>query len=169
MRVWQAAMLAALVALVACSSVTGATRPEEPGWHVYRNSQYGYEIRYPDGYDLWATGIQGERDGSAFRIGLKEYQAPVPVLDVKIRPRTAAGQLPTLGMQVPDMDVNVRDVLVNGVAAREAQYRWKDSRDLGFVEVHMRGAVFEFTASAGTTDFHKTEWWAIISTFRFTD
>ena len=164
MRVWQAAMLATMIALSACATPPSAAHP---GWHIYRNSLYGYEISYPDGYDLWATGTQEQRDGSAFRIGFKEYQAPVPVLDVKIQPRTAAAALPTLGMQVPDMDVDMRDVMVNGVVAREAQYRWKGSRDLGFVEVHMRGAVFEFTAAAGTTDFHKTDWWAIISTFRF--
>ncbi|MGE5072084.1 MAG: hypothetical protein ACM3MF_01535 [Anaerolineae bacterium] len=167
MKVLRAVLLLVTITISACAPLPPATSPVNPGWHVHSNSRYGYEIRYPDRYDAWETGPEGERDGATFRVGLKEYQAPVPVLDVRVHPRMPAEQFPAIGMRINGMDAELRSVLVNGMAAREVQYRWAATHDLARVEVYVRGVVFEFMPSAGTTDFHQTEWWAIISTFRF--
>src|SRR5262245_29917348 len=53
-------------------------------WNVYTNAAYRYEIRYPDEFEVRATGREGQRDGAAIRIARKEYAAPTPVLDVYV-------------------------------------------------------------------------------------
>jgi hypothetical protein len=168
MRALLPALVLSVMGVAGCSPAKPVTQPT-PGWHLYTNSRYGYEIQYPDGYELWETGLEAERDGASIRIALKEYQAPVPVLDVQIQPRTPEEKFPKLGLQVPDMSASVDNALVNGMAAREVQYKWAAGDDLAIVQVYVRGVVFQYTAAAGTRDFHATEWWAILSTFRFMD
>jgi hypothetical protein len=153
--------------LSGCARQSAAEQPI-PGWHLYTNAKYDYQIQYPDGYEVWETGEEGKQDGASIRIGYKEYQAPVPVLDVKIEPRTRAATFPTLGMQVPDMTVKLDDVTLDGAPGRRAVYRWSQNGELAYVQVYVQGVLFEFMSEAGAIgDFDQTKWWDIISTFRF--
>jgi hypothetical protein len=133
--------------------VMGQGRPpasDPAAWNVYSNAKYGYEVRYPDGFEVWPTGPVGERDGRAIRIARKEHSAPAPVLDIQMQV-----PMPTLkalaDVELRDMDVTARDAEINGVPAREVTYRWK------------------INAQAGVHDAHETIWWTIISTFRLHD
>lgn len=133
-------------------------------WQVYRNARYGYEIRYPNGFELWPTGPVGERDGRAVRIALREHAAPVPVLDVRVLSETAAE--PWAAADLPDMDVALADVEVNGVRSIEVTYRWKVNGDIAFVDWHVQDTLIQFHAQPGLRDVRETVWWKIISTFR---
>lgn len=157
-----------LVVLASCSADKSETPQLKNGWQIYTNSKYGYEIQYPDGFELWATGLESERDGARIRIAFKEYAAPAPVLDIQVEPRVPLEQFPTLGAEVPKLTVRVEDILVNGRPAKQAQYHWAEGGDLAFAEIYLEGVIFRFDAAAGTRDFQEeTQWWAIISTFRF--
>ncbi len=150
----------------ACSPNGPAPQRLMPGWHLYSNNKYGYQIEYPDGYDLWETGTEQERDGAMIRIGLHEYEAPTPVLDVEVEPRRPLEKFPTLGTQIKDRSVSIEDIVLSGLQAREADYRWTATGELEFAEIYLNGVIFRFTALSGMPDFHETEWWTIISTFR---
>lgn len=158
-----------LLTLCSCARQMPATTPVNPGWHVYANTRYGYEIEYPDGYELWETGVESERDGASIRIGFKDYEAAIPVLDVQIEPRTPAERFPTLGTQIQDMSVRFDDVLVNGLPAKQAVYRWTANNELTYAQVYLQGVLFQLMGfSQVRADFHETDWWGIISSFRFT-
>ncbi len=163
-------MLTTLAFLMLCSCAPqAATRRQiASGWTVYSNSKYGYEISYPEGYDLWETGLEGERDGASVRIGLKEYQAPTPVLDVKIEPRTGTDAFDLLPADLKDLRLQLDDIQVSGAAAKQAQYRWVQDGDLAFVQINLDGVLFQFSAGPGMREFDGTPWREIISTFRFT-
>ncbi len=163
--------LFALTVLAATLGACGPTRnaPVHPDWHLYRNSQYGYQIEYPDGYDLWETGLQGERDGASISISLHEYQALGPALSVVISPKTASRPISPMGILPQDVSMQQRDIVLNGLNAHEVQYRWKATGDLAFVDIDLDGVLFEFLAGPSmTSDLHETQWYEIISTFRFT-
>ncbi len=70
-------------------------------------------------------------------------------------------------MELKDLTVAVTDFELSGRAAREATYHGKSNGELAFTEAYLDGVVFHFAAKAGTRDMHSTEWWAIISSFRF--
>ncbi|OHB75798.1 MAG: hypothetical protein A2Z34_07145 [Planctomycetes bacterium RBG_16_59_8] len=163
------AMAMILVVLCSCSPAAPPTLRSESGRHIYTNSKHGYEIRYPEGFDLWATGAEQERDGATIRVAFKDYAAPLPVLDIQVSPRTAREKFPSVDAQPNGMTVSAADVQVNGISGRQAQYRWTASGDLAFVEIYLEGVIFRFYTSTDIPDFQKTEWWAIISTFRFLD
>jgi hypothetical protein len=163
-RLWIVAIAA--IMLYGCAS--RPLSPIHPDWQLYHNSKYRYQIEYPNGYDLWETGLEGERDGSSIRIGLHEYEAVTPALDAHVGPQAAAHRFPALIVQPPDLTVQTGSILLNGLPAKETQLRWKPSGDLAFVDIEMEGVLFEFMASSGTLDFYRTDWWAIIQTFRFT-
>ena len=137
-------------------------------WHTYRNAKYGYEIGYPSGFEVWPTGPAGERDGRAIRIGRREYAAPVPVLDIRVQTQAPAVE-PPVDAELPDMDVTVGEVKINGVRATEVTYRWKTTGDIAFVNLHLRDAFIEFHAQPGLRDVRETVWWRIISTFSVRD
>jgi hypothetical protein len=166
MKSLRIAMSLAVVALCGCSTTTPAPQTPRPGWHVYTDSKYGYEIQYPDGMEVLATGTDPERDGQTIRIGFKEYAALAPALHIQVEPRTPEDQFPKLGTQVSGFTVSVDDIQVNGRPARQAQYHWTENGDLAFAEIYLEGVVFFFDAAAGVRDFQDTEWWAIVSTFR---
>jgi hypothetical protein len=157
-------ILLALCILGGCSRASPTTVPREPGWATYTNSKYGYEVQYPPGYEVRETGPEGARDGASLRVGYKEYEAPTPMLDIQVAPKTPPEGFPTLG-EWKDMTVSVSDVVVNGLAAKEAEYRWEANAELAFVEVWLDGVVFRFMASAGLQDFYDTPWWQIIASF----
>ncbi len=160
--------IAALAGLLAgCARAPMA--PVHPDWQLYSNSKYGYQIEYPDGYDLWATGPQGEQDGASIRISLHEYQALTPALDVHVMPNSADWRFPPLGIEPQDLSMELQDVSLNGVTASEVRYRWKATGDLAYVDIDLDGVLFLFMAGPSISeDFHESEWYAIISTFRFT-
>jgi hypothetical protein len=167
MKTTPPSVLLALFALCGCSTGIPTTLQPESTWSTYVNDKYGYSIQYPQGYDLWATGREGARDGATIRIGLKEYEAPAPVLDIQIEPRTPKDQFPSLPIQLSQMTASVTEVQLKGIPASIAEYRWKVTKELAFVEVYYAGVVFRFTAASGLNDFQETPWWAIITTFRF--
>ena len=70
--------------------------PQSPpgAWPIHSNPALGYELRHPGGYAVFATGPEGERDGSRIRVALEEYAAPAPVLDIYVRHGAAAMQMP---------------------------------------------------------------------------
>jgi hypothetical protein len=137
----------------------------EAGEYIYHNRRYDYEIRYPDGFDLWATGPEGRRDGRSIRIALKDHAAPTPVLDIQVYPRAPAPSPPP-GYQLVDLTVAVAEVVVAGRSGEQVEYRWKESGDLAFFEVYLDGVYFTFQAGPGVRDIRDTAWWKIISSFR---
>lgn len=151
-----------------CAGKASTTRQLSSGWQLYSNHKYGYEIAYPEGYGLWETGEEGNRDGATIRIGWLEYEALTPMLDIQVEPRTAANEFPVLGMQPQDLSVSVEDIALNGQPARQAVYRWLEGGKLALVEINSQGVLFRFQASPATGEFEGTEWQQIISTFRFT-
>ncbi len=76
---------------------------------------------------------------------------------------------PLVDAELPDMDVTVGDVEINGVRATEVTYRWKSTGDIAFVNLHLQDAFIEFHAQPGLRDVRETVWWRIISTFRVRD
>ena len=166
MKMLCAVLVMAAGALLGCAP-NRATTPQ-PGWHLYHNSKYGYEIQYPDGYGLWETGLEGQSDGQSIRIGWEEYQALTPMLDVQVEPRLAPGDFASLPARPEDLRVEVDDIQVNGLTAKLAQYYWKETGDLAFAQVSLRGVAFRFSASPSMRELRGTPWWSIISTFRFT-
>ncbi|MCP3994647.1 MAG: hypothetical protein GY722_06210 [bacterium] len=139
--------------------------PDTVDWQTYRNAKYGYEIRYPIDFETWPTGPPGERDGRTIRIARREYSAPVPVLD--IRAQAKMPDLETLGdLEIPNMELSVDNVTINGLPALELTYRWKTNGDIAFVHFHVGDVLIEFDAGAGLRDVRETPWWRIISTFR---
>lgn len=144
-------------------------RSTKRDWSVYRNQKYAYEIRYPDGVEVRETGPESRRDGASIRLGFKDYQAPVPALAVVVSPRTSDASFPSLGADVPGMTRSLADVELGNESVRLAQYRWKESGELAFAEVYLRGVVFRFDANSGVRDLRETQWWEIIATFRFLD
>jgi len=161
------AILLALCILCGCARARTATPPREPGWSTYTNDKYSYELQFPPGYEVGATGPEEARDGARLRVGYKEYAALTPMLDIQVAPKTPLERFPALGSAVPDMTVSVQDVVIDGLAAKEAEYRWQANDELAYVEVYLDGVVFWFAASAGLHDFHETPWWQIISSFRW--
>jgi len=135
-------------------------------WNTYSNAKYGYEIQYPDGFAVWATGVEGKRDGATIRVGLKNHAAPTPVLDIRVHPKTVEGRFPSLPVDSEQLTATVSEIHLNGKPARETAYHWKANDELVFSEVYLDGVVFHFQASSNTLNFHETEWWRIISSFR---
>jgi len=156
-----------VLAVLLCGCSLQAAPRVHPDWQFYFNRKYGYQIEYPAGYDLWETGLEGEQDGARIRIGLHEYQAVTPALDVLILPETAAARFPPLGMQPVDLTLRVQDIDLNGLPARRAEYRWKANGRLAYMDIEMDRVVFQFMAGPETRDFYATDWWSIIQTFRF--
>jgi len=141
--------------------------PSTPGWHVYRNNTYRYEIAYPPGYELWPTGPKSQRDGRNIRIGRENHSALTPMLDVEVSPRTPAQSFPMpLPDLRPDLVLITEDIDLNGRPARRAVYRWKESGDLSLVVVYRDGVVFRFMASHGMREIDRSDWWQIIASFR---
>jgi hypothetical protein len=158
-----------LLLLSAYASGCGQVSAEETttaDWQVYRNEQYGYEIRYPDGYELWPTGPEGRRDGASVRIAVKEHSAPAPVLDVHVGAAAAKFGLPEDEV-VPDMEAVVDEVEINGLAVRVVSWRWKENREIVFVDVFAPQVLLQFHAAPGLSSMRETVWWEIVGTFRF--
>jgi hypothetical protein len=125
-------------------------------------------IQYPDGFAVWATGVEGERDGASLRVAFKDYAAPVPVLDIQVHPKTAKDKFPTLGSEPKGLTVSILDVYLNGVAGKEADYHWTSTGELAFSDIDLDGVViFHFASGSGMKDLHGTQWWEIICSFRF--
>jgi hypothetical protein len=157
------------VSVLVSAMVPGHPMASDPAeWKIYRSAKYGYEIRYPEGFEAWPTGPVGERDGRAIRVARKEHTAPAPILDIQLNI-----PMPTLESlaeaKLRDMDVSVVETEMNGIPARKITYRWKINGEIVFVELYFRGVSIVFHAQAGIHDAHKTIWWRIISTFRFKD
>jgi hypothetical protein len=138
-------------------------------WHTYKNTKYGYEIRYPDGFELWATGREGQRDGGRIRIALKERTAPTPVLDIYVRYDVTTNPEHMLEAEPPSMAVAFEDTEIYGEPTRQLTYRWKESGHIALLEVRRPGVLFRFHPSPGLLDIRNTPWAKIISTFRFLD
>ena len=144
---------------------TDSAAPEFADWQTYRNTKYGYEIRYPIEFDAWPTGPVGERDGRTIRIGRREYSAAAPVLDIR-----AQVKMPNLesleDIEFPKMELSVDHVKIDDLQALELTYRWEGSGDIAFVNIHFDDLLIEFDAGAGLRDIRKTPWWKIISSIR---
>jgi hypothetical protein len=162
------AALLLLLFLPGCSAAQPAHATPQPGWILYANEKYGYEIQYPDGCDLWPTGPEGERDGASIRIGVKDRQAPVPVLDIQVEPRTPEAEFADAFVQSSDLRFESETVLIGKKPAKELTLYWKSNNEIAFVIIYLKGVVFQFSAEAGLQDFHASPWWEIISTFRLT-
>lgn len=158
--------------LLICGS-SGCTPPppslsrDESGWWIYRNAKYGYRIGHPEGYELWATGPEGERDGRSIRIGIENYAAPTPVLDVVLGPAVRIYETLAAGKPPKDMRVEVRAIEMGGGPARLVEFRWKSTGDLAIVEIHGPDVLFQFHAQPGLREFRGTIWWQIVSSFQF--
>jgi hypothetical protein len=165
----RAPFILALGFLVFCGCAE--KEPYRPGWHVYRNEKYQYEIQYPEGYDLWETGPEGERDGATIRIAPKDFAAPIPALGVHVYPQISVQErLEELSaLEQSDIVTSVGDVEVNGLSGKQIAYRWQSNGELLMVELFLGDVYFRYEASAGTEDLQGTPWWEIISTFRFLD
>ena len=164
----QARLSLVLLLLSGCAPGCGHGSAEEPttaGWQVYRNEQHGYEIRYPDGYELWPTGPKGRRDGASVRIALKEHAAPAPVLDVHVGAAAAKYGLPE-DEGSSDMEAVADEIEINGLAARVVSWRWKENQEIVFVNVSTPEVLFQFHAAPGLSSMRDTVWWEIVSTFR---
>ncbi len=168
MRALQILTTLAFLILCSCTPQAATRRQIDAGWTVYSNSKYGYEISYPEGYDLWETGPEGERDGASIRIGLTEYQALTPMLDVEIEPRMGTDEFARVPADLKDLRLQLDDIELGGAAAKQAEYRWVQDGDLAFVEINLEGVLFRFSAGPGMRELRNTPWWEIISTFRFT-
>jgi len=158
-----------LLLLAACAPGCGQIPAEETAnteWQVYRNERHGYEIRFPDGYELWPTGPEGRRDGASIRIALEEHAAPAPVLDVHVGAAAAKYGLPEDDGS-PDMELVADEVEINGLAARVVSRRWKESQEIVFVDVSAPRVLFQFHAAPGLSSMRDTVWWEIVGTFRF--
>jgi hypothetical protein len=153
--------------LQGCAPATPSYARTEPGWSVYSNDTYGYEIQYPEGFDRWPTGPEGQRDGASIRIAVKDRQSPVPVLDIRISPRTSEEEFTAASGKSVDFKIQPGAVSISGAPAKERIRFWKSNGEIAFVEIYLDGVVFQFAAASGLTDFHASEWWKIISTFRF--
>lgn len=164
-----------LLALALASSFGAACAPEgsstvrgESGWWVYSNARYGYQISYPEEYDLWPTGPEGQRDGATIRIARKNYAAPVPVLDVVIDPGESLRES-VVGVELVDMTAEVIDVNLGGKPGKQLALRWKANGELALVELSLDGVLFVFDPAPGLDEFEGTLWWEIASSFRFLD
>lgn len=156
-----------ILILCACSQAKPPTLQYDSGWYTYRNYKYGYEIRYPEGFDLWETGEAGSRDGANIRVAIKEFAAPAPVLDISLRPDKS---LRDLSPTIDDFfTVSAGDVEINGMPGERIEYRWKSTGELAFIEFYLDRVLFRFDAGPDPGDFYATPWWDIISTFRFFD
>jgi hypothetical protein len=161
-------MFLVLVAAQGCSSLAASATTPKPGWTLYSNAAYGYEIQYPDGFVLYPTGPEERRDGASIRIAIKDHQAPVPVLDIRVSPRTPESEFPDAYVLSPDLTSKSATVTIGGAQAEELTLRWKRNDEIAFVEIFLDGVIFQLAAEPGMTDFRASEWWNIISTFRFT-
>jgi hypothetical protein len=146
----------------------GKAMAQQAKWNTYSNQKHGYEIKYPEGFDLWPTGPEGKRDGASIRIALKEHQALTPVLDVQINPRTSKEQFLKKIMKPKDMTLEIKSMMINGSEAKQAEFRWEVNKEIAFVHIHLNGVVFRFAAASGLKNFSDSQWWQIISKFRFT-
>lgn len=153
-------------AWLGCASPRSTTSRDESGWSIYRNAKYGYEIRFPAGYELRATGREGERDGRAIRIGWKEYAAITPALHVTLDPTNSLYEV-TAGEELKERRAQVIDIELDGKPARRVEFRWKATGDLAVVEIHGHGVLFQFHAQPGLQELEGTVWWEIVSSFRF--
>ncbi|MBN1438982.1 MAG: hypothetical protein JW929_06180 [Anaerolineales bacterium] len=162
------AALAGIFCLHGCASASPNRATPKPGWTVYANDLYGYEIQYPQGYALWPTGPEGGRDGANIRIALADRAAPAPVLDIRISPRTPESEFPGPAASSGQFQAEANEVLIGGRPAREWILFWKSTGEIAFVEILADGVVFQFAAGPGPADFHASEWRQIVATFRLT-
>jgi hypothetical protein len=162
--------IAALLIVLNSVQLWGLETEKSPAaWQVYSNSKYGYELRFPKGFEVRPTGPEGRRDGATIRVARKEHATPIPVLDITVHPKTAHAGFPRLPAELKDFTVTVNEIHLGGKPAKEAIYRWTSNGEIAFSEVYLDGIVFHVAAAPGTMDMHKTEWWEIISSFRLID
>ncbi len=149
-----------------CDWVKGPSPYALKGWSRYKNISYGYEIYYPDKYDLWPTGPEGRRDGFSIRIAYKDYEAPVPVLDIQISPKVTRDEFEVSYGQLDDMDLTSSRRQIDSREGIQKEYRWKSNGETSLVAIYLDGMVFNFMAGSGIANFQETEWWMIVSSFR---
>ena len=167
MRKFLLATLPVLILFSGCSPAASSGKASKPGWSVYSNKIHGYAIEYPDGFDLWPTGPEGQQDGANIRIAIKNRQAAFPVLDVLVDPRTSESEFSDLIAPSAELAVESATGWIGGLQAQERVFHWKSTGEIAMARVFLDGVVFHFTAEPGLTAFHTSVWWEIISTFRF--
>ncbi len=74
-----------------------------------------------------------------------------------------------VGVELPDMDVTIVEVEINGAYATEVTYRWKANGDIAFVNWHVGDALIEFHPQPDLRDVRETVWWRIVTTLRLRD
>ena len=146
--------------------IAGASVSDVEQWQTYENPKFGYEIRYPDGFEVRPTGPLDKRDGRSIRIALREHAAPTPVMDIHVQEQGATLEPLTTG-ELPDMDVTTGDVKIGGIQGRQLEYRWKSNGEIAFFILYVDNVVIEFHADSGIRDMRKTIWWKVIETLRF--
>ncbi len=161
----RAGLIVPVLFLSAFPRVLAPAGRAQEGWRVYVNERYGYEIRYPDTHDLWPTGPEGERDGRSIRVAIKEFQAPRPILDLRVFPPPDMPE----GKEAPGPDLARDDepVIIGGIAGRLLTYRWKKTGAVSLVRVVLPGAMFTYQPPVGARDVRGSVWWKIIESFRW--
>jgi hypothetical protein len=167
MRKFLFATLPVLFLFSGCAPAAPRGAAPKPGWSVYSNKTYGYEIQYPKGFDLWPTGPEAEQDGANIRIAISGRQAAFPVLDILVSPRISGSEFAELIAPSADLTVESETVWIGGIQAEERVFYWKSTGEIALARIFLDGVVFHFTAEPGLTVFHTSVWWEIISTFRF--
>jgi hypothetical protein len=150
-----------------CASHSDKDQYDQKRWLKYTNNEYGYEIYYPENFDFWPTGPENRRDGSTIRIAYKDHEAPAPVLDITIDPKTSPAEFENKWGNIKDMKMKSSQIQIGGETGTQIEYRWNSTNEISFVIIYLEGIVFTFHAGSGMQKFQGTDWWSIISSYRF--
>jgi hypothetical protein len=177
-----------LCGFCACSDDRTDAEPDTTEWTSYRNEEYGYEIRYPAGFDFHLTGSEDERDGREFQISREMVYGPCLHCNVypglsaediyRDRWEITSGMIPgivstiqnsakdslTWRYEITKLTMADKEVLVEGA-------RWVPSGTLTGRSLFFDGVVFVYSPGGfGPEDEGPMSWptaLEIVSNFRF--
>jgi hypothetical protein len=139
-------LIASCVLILSGCNLVKAPSPFAPkGWSRYKNNPYGYELYYPDKYESWPTGPENQRDGSSVRIAYKDYEAPVPVLDIQINPKVTRKEFEERYGQIEDMDLTSSEVQIDNTEGIQKVYRWKSNGEVSLVAIYLEGTELQIS------------------------
>jgi peptidoglycan LD-endopeptidase LytH len=137
------------------------------GWQQYTNEKYGYSLRYPLGFEVFATGASGVRDGRTLRIGRRDYSAPAPILDLDLS-ALSSGHRAWIESRHPAYSVKSQPTKINGLAGTLREIRHEPGGELAWVIVDLGRANMILSVSTELQDYRSSEWWQIVSSFSMT-